>query len=539
MNTEDKQAHSKAVTKISFFKSIRFRVAFLLTLAIILLVFSMARISLGLYTKNTYNEHLAIARGTAVLAAGCIDADKVQLYIENGKVDDYEETYKKLQSIRNNSLDIKYLYAYQIREDGSHIIFDTDESEGDYEVDARLDFDESFLPLVDDLLAGKRIEPIESDDQYGWLLTCYEPVYDSSGKCVLYVGADVSMDTLVNYRKNFRNKIIIYFSGILILFLSIGIWISEFFLVRPLNNMSINASKFMSAKGNVERLKDYVKENQALKIKTGDEVETLYHSFSKMMEDTVRNIENIRTQSDTIAKMQVERIKIMQKSNAELEQKIQDRTQALKVATEKAEHLLLNILPETIAQELTEHPNKTIAKEYPNATVLFTDIVGFTKMSSGMEAEDVVTMLNKMISMFDERAKREGVEKIKTIGDAYMAATGLTEEPFNDGAARMVKFAQGLLSDVQEFNEHSGVKIHIRCGINSGEIVAGVIGKSKFIYDIWGDTVNVASRMESTGVPMKIHVTESVYAQTSDTFAYSESPEIEVKGKGLMKTYFL
>ncbi|WP_294427851.1 adenylate/guanylate cyclase domain-containing protein [uncultured Treponema sp.] len=233
------------------------------------------------------------------------------------------------------------------------------------------------------------------------------------------------------------------------------------------------------------------------------------------------------------------KIRKMRRYQIELEQKVEERTHDLKLEKEKSESLLLNILPAEVAKELTEHPNQTIAKKFPNVTVLFTDIVGFTKMSDGMSAEAVVTMLNKMISKFDERAKREGIEKIKTIGDAYMAATGLTEEKNNDGAKKMIKYARGLLEDVKAFNESSPVKIQIRLGINSGNLVAGVIGKSKFIYDIWGDTVNVASRMESTGEPMKIHVTESTYAQTKDTFTYSEGVEVEVKGKGEMKTYFL
>ncbi|MCR5612765.1 adenylate/guanylate cyclase domain-containing protein [Treponema sp.] len=229
----------------------------------------------------------------------------------------------------------------------------------------------------------------------------------------------------------------------------------------------------------------------------------------------------------------------VEEENKKLENTVKERTKELEAEKNRSENLLLNILPKEIAKELTAHPNSTIAKEYSNVTVLFTDIVGFTKISGEMSAEEVVTMLNKMFSMFDERAQREGIEKIKTIGDAYMAATGLTQERNNDGAARMIRFAQGLLNDVNSFNANSNIKLLIRLGINSGPVVAGVIGKTKFIYDIWGDTVNVASRMESTGTPMKIHVTETTKALTADLFQYNEHTEIDVKGKGLMKTYFL
>ena len=229
----------------------------------------------------------------------------------------------------------------------------------------------------------------------------------------------------------------------------------------------------------------------------------------------------------------------MRRYQTELELKVEERTHDLKREKEKSERLLLNILPAEVAKELTEKPGQTIAKKYPNITVLFTDIVGFTKLSDGMTAEEVVTMLNKMVSLFDERANREGIEKIKTIGDSYMAATGFTEEVNSIGASRMVRFALGLMEDVRRFNLSSPVKVQIRLGINTGNLVAGVIGKSKFIYDIWGDTVNVASRMESTGEPMKIHVTENTYQQTKEQFAYSEGIDVEVKGKGMMKTYFL
>ncbi len=242
--------------------------------------------------------------------------------------------------------------------------------------------------------------------------------------------------------------------------------------------------------------------------------------------------------STTIMLLEGKLIRV-EEENKKLESIVKERTKELEAEKNRSESLLLNILPKEIAKELTAHPDSIIAKEYPNVTVLFTDIVGFTKISGEMSAEEVVTMLNRMFSMFDERAQREGIEKIKTIGDAYMAAAGLTQNCNNDGAARMIRFAKGLVEDVNTFNATSDIKLLLRLGINSGPLVAGVIGKTKFIYDIWGDTVNVASRMESTGVPMKIHVTETTKALTENLFQYSENTEVDVKGKGVMKSYFL
>ncbi|MBP5751945.1 MAG: adenylate/guanylate cyclase domain-containing protein [Treponema sp.] len=232
-------------------------------------------------------------------------------------------------------------------------------------------------------------------------------------------------------------------------------------------------------------------------------------------------------------------IEMMERYQKELEVTVDKRTHELRIANEKAERLLLNILPEPVAKELTEHPGKTISQKYPNATVLFTDIVGFTKMSSSMTAEETVSMLNGMTSLFDERAAKEGIEKIKTIGDAYMAVSGLTDKADNNGAVKMIRYAMGLLDDVRKFNLTSKYKVQIRVGINCGNLVAGVIGKTKFIYDVWGDTVNVASRMESSGESMMIHVSEAVYEQAKNAFKFQGPIPVDLKGKGVTNGYFL
>ena len=247
----------------------------------------------------------------------------------------------------------------------------------------------------------------------------------------------------------------------------------------------------------------------------------------------------LRNLNESVARAHRLEIQLLEKYKADLEKTVEERTHELKIANEKAENLILNILPKEIADELAEHPDKTIATEYPNATVLFTDIVGFTKMSSTMTARETVNMLNHMISIIDERAKQAGIEKIKTIGDSYMAASGLTAESENDGAERMIEFAKNILSDIEAYNKTAARALKVRIGINSGNLVGGVIGKTKFIYDVWGDTVNVASRMESTGEPMKIHITEKTLVQCRTNAPLFEKVEMEIKGKGKMNTYFL
>ncbi len=237
-----------------------------------------------------------------------------------------------------------------------------------------------------------------------------------------------------------------------------------------------------------------------------------------------------------------ERLKRYQR---QLEKEVAEKTfdlkkekEALEEEKNRSERLLLNILPRNIAQELSKHPNAIIARQHDYVTVLFADIVGFTKMSSKLSANEVVNILNRIFTLFDLRADREGIEKIKTIGDCYMAATGLTDIPDVTAAPRMVEYARHMFQDLEKFNRSSPIKISIRIGINTGELIAGVIGKTKFIYDIWGDTVNVASRMESSGRPGYIHVTQATYDLTKDKFNYGQGEIVEIKGKGNMTTYF-
>ena len=230
----------------------------------------------------------------------------------------------------------------------------------------------------------------------------------------------------------------------------------------------------------------------------------------------------------------------IEEENKKLEDTVKERTKELQEEKNRSEELLLNILPEEVAKRLSLDKNARIADKIENASVLFADIVGFTKITSTLDADTVVGALNSLYSRIDERAKREGIEKIKTIGDSYMAASGLFgNEPAEKNAIALVKFAQGMLQDIEDFNATSNVKLFMRIGINSGNLIAGVIGKTKFVYDIWGDTVNVASRMESSGETSKIHISENTMVLLKDAVPATAPVEMEIKGKGVMKTYFL
>ena len=228
---------------------------------------------------------------------------------------------------------------------------------------------------------------------------------------------------------------------------------------------------------------------------------------------------------------------ILAEQNEMLETKVKERTHELHLESQKSERLMLNILPESIASRL-KAGDDSISDSYQNATILFSDLVGFTKMSSGKTAEELVFLLNDLFKRFDTRATSLGLEKIKTIGDAYMVAGGL---PTNDDehAIRVTKMALGMYEDLEAFNKEHGMELDMRIGINSGPVVAGVIGHSKFSYDLWGNTVNTASRMESTCLPGKVQVSPSTYEQIKGHFDIQENQMIECKGLGQIMTYFV
>ncbi|MEA5538263.1 adenylate/guanylate cyclase domain-containing protein [Limnoraphis robusta Tam1] len=210
---------------------------------------------------------------------------------------------------------------------------------------------------------------------------------------------------------------------------------------------------------------------------------------------------------------------------------------ALRVEKEKSEQLLLNILPQAIAEQLKQQPG-LIADRFEQATILFADITDFTGLASQISPTELVSLLNQIFSSFDRLAERHGLEKIKTIGDAYMVVGGLPK-PRQDHAEAIAQMALDMQQEIYRFKREDNKILNLRIGINTGPVVAGVIGLKKFSYDLWGDAVNIASRMESHGKVGEIHVTEATYELLKHQYVLEKRGIVQVKGRGEMTTYWL
>ncbi|MDB9493700.1 adenylate/guanylate cyclase domain-containing protein [Spirulina major CS-329] len=276
------------------------------------------------------------------------------------------------------------------------------------------------------------------------------------------------------------------------------------------------------------------------------------HDLREMLAEIVRNPnqnrvhenENIRSDgqrlwvtwaNQPIYDEQGELVEILSVATDTTERRLAE--ESLRAEQHRSEQLLLNILPHTIAQRL-KRSTGLVAEQFSEVTLLFADIVGFTHLSSTLSATELVDLLNRIFSLFDKLADWHHLEKIKTIGDAYMVVGGLPIF-FEDHANAIADFALNLQEAISSFTYPDGQPINLRIGIHTGPVVAGVIGIRKFSYDLWGDTVNIASRMESQGMPGQIQLTATTYEKIADQFECEERGTITVRGRGEMKTYWL
>jgi class 3 adenylate cyclase len=318
-------------------------------------------------------------------------------------------------------------------------------------------------------------------------LASWGPLRISGVKWALIVKVD-SSEAFAPVRHLERDLMIV--GGLaLVVVLVTGAWLSRS-LLGPLGELTAGVRRFASGDHNAH-----------VPVRTRDEIGQLCAAFNGMVDE------------------------------------ISEKNRVIESKNRENEELLLNVLPAPIANRL-RGGEKGIADGFAEVTVAFADLVGFTAMSSAMPPAEVVTLLNSLFSRFDEAAHELGIEKIKTVGDAYMAVCGLPVA-VPDHAARMVRMAIRMVHITREHALENRVSMKLRVGINSGPVVAGVIGKSKYIYDLWGDTVNLASRMESAGVPDMIQVTRPVYEKLKGLFIFESRGEIEVKGKGNVEAWVL
>lgn len=252
--------------------------------------------------------------------------------------------------------------------------------------------------------------------------------------------------------------------------------------------------------------------------------------FTRHHEDLLTTIASMTASRLALAELHLR----LHHLNRSLEEKVEARTAELRVAHARAEQLLLNVLPAPVAGRL-EAGEERIAERFDDVAVLFADLVGFTHLSAGWPPEIVVELLEQVFTAFDEACSELRCEKVKTIGDAWMAVCGVPE-PVSDALDRLVRLALRLVVVVQDLQRTTGVRLQVRIGVHFGPVVAGVIGRSKFAWDLWGDTVNVASRLESHGIPGRVHLTADTAARLGSGFRVEDRGLIELKGIGRVRT---
>jgi len=284
--------------------SMRTKIILVLTVAMILIAIAAMWISVLLFRSATVKDYIKLAEETARLAVNVIDGDKVNDYIANGyEEEDYAETMKFLEDLLQSSPEIQYVYVYQIQDDGCHVVFDvdTEEVKGD-PAGAIVSFDYAFNEYLPELKNGEEIEPIISNESFGYLLTIYKPVFDSNGICQCYVGIDIEMQQLTYNERSFFVEMASLFLGFFVLILAFSWWLIEYHFILPVNTMALSAGAF--AYNTEEERESSVENIKELGIRTGDELENLYYAFTKTSEDSIRYVADIQDKTETISKMQ-------------------------------------------------------------------------------------------------------------------------------------------------------------------------------------------------------------------------------------------
>lgn len=471
----------------------------------------------------------AYERLTAQLDPGLGPLDEAKIAAVEQSAD-YKHIYDRLQLIRQTEPDLihfAYLLAPTADPDKPRFVVDADvlalrakvargEKLDEHEDISHFakEYDVSEIPLLKQALADctRQFEPdFVYDEQFAVSsVSAYipladldgKPLRDRQGRCLGVLGVDIT---------DRKMRIALDAAGGLAIKLSIAVIALALFVSIAMGTVLTRSILALSTTVRRFADKDFTARVPA-KNSGKDEIGQLGKSFNAMAET-------------------------IQIHNDRLEELVAQRTQELFAEKQTSERLLLNVLPGPIADRL-KTGESLIVDRFDAVSVLFADIVGFTTFAQGTSPEELVTMLNELFSSFDKLAEQHGLEKIKTIGDAYMVVAGIPS-PIADHATAIAHMALDMIASLETYSKKHDKSLTIRVGIHTGSVVAGVIGTKKFIYDLWGDTVNTASRMESSGVPGKIQVTEATYQLLKDQFDFEPRGPIEVKGKGTMNTYLL
>ena len=284
--------------------SLRTKIVLLIAGLMLFVAIAVTGITITLYNNSIIDENITLAYSAARIAAESFDADRVPEYIEQGETaEGYAESEATLSRIVESADKIDYVYVYQIREDGCHVVFDPDTAAGagDDPGDV-VEFDEAFLEALPTLLAGGEIEPIISNEKYGWLLSVYLPVFDSQGKCQCYVGVDISMPRLRAEERVFQTEMISLFLGFTMLITTLALWLAEYSVIRPINSIAA-ATALFARRGNGAH-REGLAVIESLDIQTGDEIENLYHAIASTTEEVVQNLIDIQRQNAQITRLQ-------------------------------------------------------------------------------------------------------------------------------------------------------------------------------------------------------------------------------------------
>ena len=271
------------------------------------------------------------------------------------------------------------------------------------------------------------------------------------------------------------------------------------------------------------------------RLKANEETADIPIIFMTALTDTVDKVRGFSAGAVDYVTKPIQHEEVLARVTTHL--KLRRLQQHLEEKEREADRLLLNVLPQSIVNQL-KREGAVAAESFSDVSVLFADIVGFTGFSAHQDPETLIEVLNALFSCFDDLVEALKLEKIKTIGDCYMVVGGAPTHR-SDHPQAIAELALGIKEEVLKYNAKHQMSFAVRIGINSGPVVAGVIGTKKFSYDLWGDTVNVASRMESYGLPNEIQVTDKTYEQLRDAYSFEDRGEIEVKGKGKIMTYLL